>query len=192
MVTVAGDPVPEWVTGVENVHLDKQVNRFDDAEANIRAGLAHRDEDWAYIFHDDMIVTRPVDWIAPSNRGLLSSYKGGGAYSQRAKKTAAWLRGQGIAMPVNFNIHLPFLVHVADYLWVVELASSVPAGFGISVYGNILELKTRKVIDPKVSHPGQRPHPSWPVWSLSDRSFKTGLVGRMVRDLFPTPGPYEK
>jgi hypothetical protein len=187
-VVVAGDQLPEWAAGVVNLVRNRVSSRFDDAEANTRAGLSHVDG-WAYIFHDDMVVARPVAWIAPSNRGVLA-YRGGGPYYQRAKQVNAWLRGQGIPTPVNYNVHLPFLVSADCYLAVT--AVTVPSGFSLSVYGNLMGLKTRKVIDPKVTTPGSRPHPSWPVWSHSDRSFRQGLVGRYVRDLYPTPGDYEK
>jgi hypothetical protein len=189
-VLVVGDQLPGWAVGVDNLRLDRQSSRFEDAEENIRAGLAQLGG-WAYIMHDDMIVSRPVMVIFPSNRGLLASYRGGGAYYQRARHTATWLIGQGIATPVNFNIHLPFLVNADSYLTTVS-AAPVPAGFGLSVYGNLMGLRTRKVIDPKVTHPAGRPHPSWPVWSMSDRSFRQGLIGRTVRTLLPTPGPYER
>lgn len=188
-VVVAGDQLPEWAAGgLVNVIVDKKASRFDDAESNVRAAL-ETVTGWAYILHDDMVVARPVAWIAPANRGVLSSYRGGGAYYQRARHVDAWLRRQGIRTPVNFNVHLPFLVNAGCYL--ETTSNKVPSGFGLSVYGNLMGLKTRTVIDPKVTTPGSRPHPSWPVWSMSDRSFKTGLVGRMVRDGFPTPGPYE-
>jgi hypothetical protein len=188
MVVVAGDPVPDWAAHVVNVICDRQGGRFDDAEANVRTGLGLV-EGWAYIFHDDMVVARPVDWIAPSNRGLLSSYRGGGAYYQRARRVNEWLRRRGVPAPVNFNVHLPLLVSACRY---VELTSLESAGFGLSVYGNLMGLRTRTVIDPKVAATGSRPHPSWPVWSYSDRAFRSGLIGRMVRDRFPTAGPYEK
>jgi hypothetical protein len=190
-IVLAGDHPPDWVTGVTSIQLGRRSSRFDDAEANIRAGLAQV-SGWAYICHDDMVVVRPVDWIAPANRGLLSSYRGHGAYFQRARAVNEWLRRQGILTPVNFNIHLPFLVDVARYAAQAEDTTHLPCGFGLSVYGNLSRLRTRTVTDPKVTTPGSRPHPSWPVWSLSDRSFKNGLIGRMLRDGFPTPGPYEK
>jgi len=187
---LAGDPPPTWAVGVETVQLDRKASRFDDAEANIRAGLIAIDRDWVYIMHDDMVVVRPVTWIAPSNRGVLFSYRGDGHYYQRARQVGEWLRRQGIPTPVNHNVHLPFLVSRTCYL--ATTAVRVPNGFSLSVYGNLMGLRTRQVIDPKVTTPGSRPHPSWPVWSHSDRSFRSGLVGRMVRDLYPTPGPYEK
>lgn len=185
---VAGDQLPEWAAGVLNLVRNRIASRFEDAEANIRAGLGQLDG-WAYILHDDMVVARPVAWIAPSNRGVLTSYRGGGAYYQRARQVAEWLRRQG-SPTINYNVHLPFLVSADRYLAVT--AVTVPAGFSLSVYGNLMGLRTRTVIDPKVTTPGSRPHPSWPVWSHSDRSFRQGLVGRMVRDGFPTPSPYEK
>lgn len=186
-MVVAGDPTPEWCSGVVNIQLPKMSSRFDDAETNVRAALGAVDG-WAYICHDDMIVTRPVGVILPANRGFLDNYRGHGAYYQRAKAVDVWLRGQGVTRPVNHNIHIPFLVRVDRYL---ELVSPrLPTGFGLSVYGNLAGLRTRWVYDPKVTTPGAKPHPSWPVWSLSDRTLKAGLIGRMLRDLFPTPGPY--
>ena len=188
-MVVAGDQTPGWLTGVDNVQVDRKSGRFDDAEANVRAGLA-RVAGWAYIFHDDMVVARPVRWIAPANRGLLSSYRSGGAYYQRARQVDGWLRTQISRPAVNFNVHLPFLVTAGRYLELTDV--KLPTGFGLSVYGNLMGLRTRTVVDPKVTTPGSRPHPSWPVWSMSDRSFRSGLIGRMVRDLYPRPGPYEK
>lgn len=170
--------------------LPRQPNRWEDSQASVLAAL-ETVGGWAYITHDDNIVVRDVDWIAPSNRGPLSLYKNRGSYYDRARKIGAWLKGRGHHNPLNFNVHSPMLVDAERYVDAAAMVSHLPAGFRASVYGNIYGLKTRKVIDPKVSHPGMAPPAGWPIWSLSDRSFDRGLVGREVKRLLNDPGPYD-
>lgn len=188
---MAGDALPGWACDVANIVLPDQPNRWEDSQASILTGLAAVGG-WAYIMHDDMIVSRPVEWIAPCNRGGLALYRNRGNYYDRARKVGAWLKSKGHREPLNFNVHVPFLVNADRYLDTAAMVSHLPAGFRASVYGNVLGLKTRRVIDPKVSHTGSMPHPSWPVWSLSDRSFEKGLVGRQVKKVLADAGPYER
>jgi hypothetical protein len=165
-------------------------NRYEDGQQNVLAGLASVDG-WAYISHDDIIVLRPVGVLLPAHRGPLSLYRRSGDYYRRAHAIDGWLRTQGIARPLNYNVHMPFLVDVARYLDAARQVEHLPAGFRQSVYGNLVGLKTRKVIDPKVVASGAKPHPSWPVISMSDRSFGRGYIGKVVRQTFPHPGRYE-
>lgn len=171
--------------------LPKQANRWEDSQANVLAGLTVLGG-WVYITHDDNIVVRDVDWIAPANRGPLSLYRNRGSYYDRARKIGAWLKTQGHRNPTNFNVHQPFLVNADRYLEASRLVAHIPAGFRQSVYGNLCALKTRRVVDPKVSNPAIMPQPNWPVWSLSDRSFERGLVGREVKRVLADPGPYDR
>jgi hypothetical protein len=170
--------------------LPRQSNRWEDSQTSVLAALNEL-EGWAYITHDDTIVVRPCDWIAPSNRGPLALYKNRGSYYDRARKVGAWLKGQGHRNPLNFNVHSPFLVDAGKYVEAARMVERLPAGFRASVYGNVYGLKTRKVIDPKVSNPGLTPPAGWPIWSLSDRSFERGLVGREVKQVLSDPGPYD-
>ncbi len=134
---------------------------------------------------------RPVDWIRPAHRGPLALLRGGGEYHRRAKAVRLFLERWGIRDPLNFNVHLPALVDAPRYLELAVQASGVIPGYQLSVYGNLIGLKTSWVHDPKVIGTGEKPNPSWPVWATSDRSFRQGLIGRMIRDSFPNPGPYE-
>jgi len=190
-VVVVGDLLPEWATGIRNIVRDQDKNRYDDGQANVLTGLAHTDRDYAYIYHDDFIVTRPVDWIAPCHRGLLSDYRREGDYYRRAAVMRTYLVSQGVEHPQNFNMHLPFLVNTDTYLKIAEQTAHLPPGFRQSAYGNLAGLKTRFVYDPKVVAAGARPRSAWPVWSMSDRSFKSGYVGREVQRRFRTPSRYE-
>jgi hypothetical protein len=181
--------VPAWAK-VENITLPKQANRHDDSQINVLTGLS-KVSGWAYISHDDFVIVRPVDLIAPSHRGPLTLYRRHGDYYSRAARVSSWLYSK--ALPVlNYNVHMPFLADAGRYLDIAERVAHLPAGFRQSVYGNVVGLRAPRIFDPKVVPTGARPHPSWPVWATSDRSFSAGFVGREIRRLFPEPGPYER
>lgn len=186
---VVGDHLP-WARGIKNITRPQGPTRWDDSQANVLAGLAEAGE-WAYITHDDIVVMRPVDVIVPGHRGPLALYPNRGDYYRRAHEVGAWLRTQGVATPLNFNVHQPFLAHGARYAELADRAAHLKAGFRASIYGNLIGLRARRVHDPKVIAAGARPHPSWAAISMGDKSFKQGYVGKVVRQMFPEPSPYE-
>lgn len=191
-VVVAGDPLPSFVSGVEGIPLPRQVNRHEDSERNVRVALGEVRNRWAYVMHDDMVITRPVAWIGPAHRGRLEVRDGGGDYVARAAAVGRRLIELGCLRPLNFNVHRPFLVDTSRYLKIATDHADLPAGFGLTLYGNLLALQAPFAIDPKLVAGGSRPHPSWVVWSFSDPSFIRGPGGQMTRELFPTPGQYER
>lgn len=179
-----------WASGVESITLPKQPNRYDDNQQNTLSGLIAIDRDWAYISQDDIVIAKPVDFIAPTHRGSLGLYKGGGEWFRRGVEVGSWLQRHGYPT-LCYETHLPFLVDASIYVELAERVKHLPGGFRPTVYGNVRGLRAPRIHDPKVQPTGARPQPDWPVWATSDRSFRSGMVGKMIRQLFPDPGPYE-
>lgn len=188
-VLVVGDALPQWAVGVESIPLPRQPGRYDDNQFNTLTGLAKLDG-WAYISQDDIVIAQPVDFIAPTHRGALGLYRGGGEWYNRGRRIGSWLQQHGYPT-LCYETHLPFLVEADIYLELAERVAHLPGGFRPTVYGNVRGLRAPRIFDPKVVPTGATPNPRWPVWATTDRSFRVGAIGKMIRQRFPDPGPYE-
>jgi hypothetical protein len=141
---------------------------------------------------DDMYFIEPVErWPILYAHGTLAdqALRTLGSYSRTLYQTDRWLRGQGVAEPVSYELHVPLLLD-ADRA-AEPLTRAVESGLalqGRSVYGNLAQIGGTAASDSKArradpAHPG-------PVVSTGTESWQRWR-GRLAQR-FPHLSSFER
>lgn len=160
---------------------------------NLSAAASHRHiSDPFVLMNDDFFVTAPVEDLIPQHRGSLLGHaaEGNGDRHSGLARTATLLRGLGVAEPLSYETHTPMVVAREGFAAAVEMCASDPHLAPKSIYANLAGLGGINGGDAKV-HDTSEEIPAGPFLSTSDRSWARHPVGRLIRDMFPDPSPYE-
>lgn len=190
--------LPDWLHPDD--HIDG--NQHDTSQANvynnIRAACRHLDtEAQVAIWNDDIYATAPTT-IPVCYRSTLDEHL---ALPRMRKAAGQWwptslettklcLQAHGIAEPLSYELHIPFLCDprvMADILDLfAHVTPSNPPQWR-SLYGNLRMTDPVRMVDGKAYGPGQINEP----WhSTEDRSyphFEQGLA-----HMFPAPSRWER
>lgn len=175
---------PAWVTGVE--HISGNTARGPQANAIANLGLACeaiRAERFV-VFNDDFYVMDPVLAVPTYHAGPLSERTRPMSADLRIARDA--LAELGHKDPIDWTLHLPFVVWRRRLERVLALLTS-PAEWR-TMYGNLAGIAGERADDVKVRRRSD-PIPDGPFLSSSPATFPA--LARLLRQRFPTPGPYE-
>lgn len=142
-----------------------------------------------YLMMDDVFIMQPIQEFVNYSRTSMATQRHSTYYD--AKRNAMdWLKNHHKPTR-DFDSHRPFLYNRQK---VKELFPLYPYQTNFrSVYGNWYNVPTETHRDCKVFSVGRYSSPSDDYClSTTDRSFRKGQIGQMIRACFPTPSIYEK
>lgn len=152
-----------------------------------------------YLFNDDFFVLEPVDSIPLYHRGPVTDLdplvdRAGlptaSDFIDSEHATGAWLTEEhGITDPRSYSLHVPMPMRIHRTSWLALLPNGLRTR---TAYGNLsgrLEDDGGAMQDVKVRRTDE--HPTGTYTSTYEKSFTHGVVGDVVRSLFPDKSPYE-
>lgn len=207
-VWVAGDPLPEWATGVGHIPSGDPGGRVEDVRAKVTAAANHPDVSPVFLLvDDDMFLCRPVTEFEAFHMGPTSKYleareKAGDphrAWLRRVRVTAEWMAAQGYGDVLARQGHKPCLYGKEA---LAKALDRYPKGHPLDVRGlydaaGAVAGEGRKAPNTKVTsaatfHQKVANLDVCPWLSSSDEQFAEGLIGGFIRGLFPDPCRFEK
>ena len=142
-----------------------------------------------YLMMDDVFIMQPIKEFVNYSKTSMETHRHSVYYDEK-RNVCTWLKAHHKPFR-DFDLHRPFLYNRTK---VKELYPRYPKQNCFrSLYGNWYEIPTETHRDCKVFSVGRYVSPSDDVCiSTTDKSFRKGQVGVMVRKCFPTPSIYEK
>lgn len=189
---------PEWVQGVEFIPGNRFGGR---GNANVYDNilLACNNPEISsrvVIFNDDFFVTEPVDGIPAMYRSTLMEHialprvqRDTSGWRQSLVTTRGCLQARGIANPVSYELHMPFVADrrkMADILQAFRHVTPANPPQWRSLYGNLCRIGGEIRKDVKCFNADDLFRP---FHSTEDRSFQ--FFRRILHELFPDPCRYE-
>ena len=142
-----------------------------------------------YLMMDDVFIMQPIQKFVNYSKTSMETHRHSVYYDEK-RNVCMWLKAHHKPFR-DFDLHRPFLYNRTK---VKELYPRYPKQTCFrSLYGNWYGIPTETHRDCKVFSVGRYVSPSDDVCiSTTDKSFRKGQVGVMVRQCFPTPSIYEK
>jgi len=180
---------PEWVKNVTHVGTVQSKGRWENAFRNMKAVLDQVSEEFV-LMNDDFFIMEPFDRIPVLHRGPMGTVGQNSSYQKARANVYRIAQTAGVEEPLSYELHVPF-VYDRDLLkeTLGHLNGENIAGFQRSLYGNWNRIGGEYMADCKVT--SNRPVPDVPFLSTSDASFRGGKIGKLIRERFPEPSPYE-
>ena len=148
-----------------------------------------------YLFNDDFFIMKPWEyetyyykdlyWLIVRSEGKTSGPNG---YSRRLRQSVKELEDHGCDTR-NYALHTPLLLNKKKVLKTLDTFPDCP--MFRSLYGNLNNLGGTERQDCKIITPTRKPDPNSPLLSTSDKSFRTGEIGKFIRSKFKEPSRYE-
>lgn len=142
-----------------------------------------------YLMMDDVFIMQPIQKFVNYSKTSMETHRHSVYYDEK-RNVCMWLKAHHKPFR-DFDLHRPFLYNRTK---VKELYPRYPKQTCFrSLYGNWYGIPTETHRDCKVFSVGRYVSPSDDVCiSTTDKSFRKGQVGVMVRQCFPAPSIYEK
>lgn len=192
-----GGAWPPWVRNVNLVPGPRVRDKYAQTTANLLAVCDSGVSEEFVFLNDDVFLLHPIETIPVLYRGKIKDIAREHStltYATKMRALGDWLREQGYAEPLSYELHTPMVLN-RDRL-VEALALPVPTDardtHKRSLYGNVWGIGGTETHDFKVSGHGHAWSQEWPFISTTDNVFKDEPVGRHIRKRFPTLGPYEE
>lgn len=197
-VWIAGHK-PSWVVGVEYLPTTQKLSRYENSRRNLLAACEASDVSEEFVLmHDDLFILLPTVTIPVRHRGtvdeVLGSARLASVYQRGLVACAVLLRSWGVADPLDYELHIPIVLSKERML---EAIQRTPEGGPLvaaavkTLYGNLWEIGGERMDDVKIRS-GRDGIPEGARFvSSMGTSFKSGQLGRDLRERFPEPGPYE-
>ena len=187
---------PAWVTGVEFIpgnFAGYHANVYN----NIRLACEHPEvADEIIVMNDDFVVTEPVERVQAFYRGTLADHldipmvKRGGWWKDSLTTTMICLQANGIADPISYELHVPFVIDKASMAETLAQFQHVtpdnPPQWR-SLSGNISKIGGKQHQDVKAYHASELHRPYHSTEPRSFPAFKEKLAA-----MFPEPSRYER
>jgi hypothetical protein len=196
---------PSWYTG-DHINVPQKKSKFKNARANMNAIVANKEiSDDFILMNDDFFILKPIKRPAYYYAGTLQqkieyfeSEHPRSKYTQLLRKTMKVLNENGIEEPLDYALHVPFVMNKQKLAEVLPLSIS----WHIS-YGNIHRVAGERV---SVKNGGSRDVKVYvksgkftgiPKNSISDIYLSTAdnsfqhVLGLLAKR-FPKPSKYEK
>lgn len=189
---------PSWVTDdVGVIPVRQRGTKWANSSRNMIAACEHPDvsAEFSYM-NDDFFVMYPIPEVPVLNRGRAADVLGatpGSRYRRGGYATTEWLRRQGVADPLSYELHLPMTIHKDRMREVIDrgVADRVHPFHKRTAYGNLQQLGGDSVADCKIADriaiPGYGPFSS-----TSPEAFAHGRAGELIRNRFSEPCRYER
>lgn len=150
-----------------------------------------------WLFNDDFFIMKPIEELPHAFRGTMEHrinnlnfiYGPSGGYIKAMKTTKDYLMCNGFDT-LDYALHIPMLIN--RELGAKTLEEHPNQKLFRPLYGNINKLGGVQMDDVKVYRTGDEPDKDSPLLSTKDNSFKYGLVGEYIRDIFDKPCKYER
>jgi hypothetical protein len=192
---------PDWYSG-PYIEVPQKGRKYQNVQENAYAILNNSEiSDPFILMNDDFYIIKTVDAVDNFNGGyLLDRAKlydllaPMSKYTEKLFETNDFLVKKGIANPLDFELHVPIVIHktgfkkafTSRYLW-------------RSLYGNLqhvpsvgMEEDVKVYVDgPLVPKSYSIDNLKYPYLSSDDGSFEL-LHKLLLKDMFPTPSIYEK
>ncbi|MFE2424641.1 hypothetical protein [Streptomyces hokutonensis] len=189
---------PWWAAGARHIPTRQRgISRYVNTTTAMRAACEHPEVSDPFVWaNDDTFVMSPQPSPFPVfHRGPvreLEAHYGArsGAYLAAMRETRDFLVGLGYEDPISYELHVPLPVHKAPMLQALDLAPGHDA-HKRTVYGVLNNLGGTQMTDVKVMRRGPQFDVRSPFLSTMPDSFANGAVGRLIRQSFPEPCPYE-
>lgn len=199
---------PEWVTGVRHIRVGPQRGKARSSAANLRAACQHPEVSSEFVYmNDDFYVLQQLEVVPMYHRGPLSAFLQ--KFTERQRKlrrrhrsvqysggredTAELMQELGVAEPLAYEpLHTPMVMAKEGMLEALQRGARVPALHYRTLYGNLAQVGGALATNHKISDTARKPDPDWLFLSTDKRSFERGVAGRIVRERFATPSPYER
>jgi len=148
------------------------------------------------LFNDDFFIMKPVDSLPYYSDGTIqervnslhTKYNKDSSYSSRLQKTIELLKEAGFPT-VSYAVHYPIIINKEEML---ETFERFPTGLmWRSIYGNHHQKPYVHVKDCKISDINRSPDPSLSYLSTLDLSFRLGVAGHYIREVFKEKCKYE-
>ena len=150
-----------------------------------------------WLFNDDFFIMKPIEDVPCGIRGTLGHrikelntlYGPSGGYIKAQQAVKNYLEHHGFDT-INYDLHIPMLVN--RKLAAATLAEHPNQKLFRSLYGNVNKIGGVQMDDVKVYGAGDKPDKDSPLLSTKDSSFRYGLVGEYIREIFSEPCKYEE
>jgi len=195
---------PTWVRGVERIELEPLEDKWANQRQSARAACTEdRISEDFILFNDDHFVVSPLDDLPTWHLGRLGTLinrlaKRGQTDADEwfygLKQTQLQMRDWGYKNPDAYEAHIPLRFNRHRLAWMLDNATRQPFlwGAAYSATGHA----TGRLGDNVKCIDGHELLANimrgFPLLSTEDECFADGPVGDYVRNLFPTPGPYEE
>ena len=199
---------PDWVKNVELIESTVPDGlKYSKSLANTKAAcLDERVSDDFILFNDDFFVCKPITEINPVHRGSLKHFHSIYAklnhryrnYRDGIGRVRGILEIMGIddKEAVSYELHMPMIFNKQKRLEAYDIQDKWPAGdlalHTNTLYGNLNRIGGVKTKDVKINALNVEPDHDAVFVSSGDKTFKRGLVGRYIREMFPNKCKYEK
>ena len=183
---------PDWYTGnfipVENIS-----DKFTNIRNCIKIACETDDiSDDFVLMNDDFFILRKLNSVSLYHGGLLfnryqthTAMMGPNGYAKLLLRTHEVLRKEGVAEPLNYDLHTPMVINKTNMLSVVDQPYSIR-----SYYGNKFNIDGELLEDVKLYNGRKTSTIDMSTFmSTEDRSFP--VVKDYLEDLFPEPSIYE-
>lgn len=194
--------IPPWLRNVHTIEVPRndgaRHEKWRHAKANLQAIVESEETpDEIVIWHDDMMLTRPVEELPLFHVGTLAEHASrvkaefpDSGYVTALLDTRRLLQGQGVADPLSFESHTPFPHTKQGLREALGLCAGRPRLHERSIDGNLRGLSVPQSSDVKIyDDDGPVTFPA--LVSFSDRSWRQ-KAGSRIRQLLREPSRYER
>lgn len=187
---------PGWVRNIEYVAVHQGRDRFDNTLRGWLTACTHPGISSDFqLWNDDFFALAPT-FPEPRHAGTVEVRSVGNDPTYQAGKihTARLLQQWGITPVLDYSTHTPMVINRRKGAAVLEKA--IPAGIRALnrriLYGNYWKIGGEQLGNAGIGNRTQLPVRG-EVWAATnDRTFAEGAVGRLIRELYPDPSPYEE
>jgi hypothetical protein len=185
---------PDWYTGnfIPNPITN---NPYNTTRGHIKAAcMSEKISDDFVLMNDDFFIMLKLNSVIDYHGGVLEDRSarhraafGRNEYEYLLADTAARLKGQGIRVPLDYDLHIPININKSNMLKIIDQDVSIR-----SYYGNIYGLGGEQIEDVKTYSDyrmNQKINFDQPYVSTDDMSFKAYY--ELFKDRFPNKSVYE-
>lgn len=187
---------PYWIANANLIAVPRTGSRYIHTTLSLIAAAEHPDvsEDFV-VMNDDFYITSPIAQVEVHHRGEIGRALDGRTsnhYSRARVVIGEWLRAQGLPR-LDYDLHAPMVLNRDKVLAMAEAGAPEPERFVFkrTVYGNLNAIGGTQIRDPKVRGARDRWDQALPYVSTAAHPFRSGDVGRFLREMLPDPSPYE-
>lgn len=150
-----------------------------------------------WLFNDDFFIVKKLTQFQPMILGTLErrvqriydKHNMQTAYSNKLQETRQILKRNKLDT-LDYAVHCPILINKTKALKTLKKFRGYP--MFRSLYGNHHRIGGQVTDDYKVFGLDELPRDNVAVVSTTDKSFRDGVVGQYIRDMFSDPSKYER
>jgi hypothetical protein len=181
---------PDWTTNVVSVETRQGKTKWQNALDNLTAVLDDVSDEFV-LMNDDFFIMEPFERIPVLHRGPIGESNRSSGYQKARNSVKAFLVEQGVAEPLSYELHIPFVYNRHLLKEALDRAEGrLVAGYQRTLYGNLHRIGGEFMDDCKVTSNSQ--NLDTPFLSTNESSFRSGNAGKLIREQFAEPSPYER